>query len=321
MRRSSAEKILPQIEKLSQPCRLCPRRCGVRRLDGEPGACGAGRHAGLFMEYVHWAEDDAIAPAQTLYLTGCNLDCVFCQTKTERFAKPTLLTPELFQSILEKGFRAGARTVDILGGEPTVNAPALVELFARVDDFPGLVWNTNLYGEAETFALLDEVIDIYIGDIKFGNPACAARLSGVADAGDVARRRAAEIFARRPDALIPRHLVMPGHFECCTRPVLEWMARNLPGARVSLKTGYLPPADLKSVKEGRFLSAPDAHRARHLAADLGLCLTRDAIFPQAGGPGDATEFEIVLSPEGGMYFRHVTLDAVGLLRAVERSER
>ena len=44
----------------------------------------------------------------------------------------------------------------------------------------------------------------------------------------------------RSGELLVRHLLMPGHLECCTRPALEWLRANVPGATVNLMTGYHP---------------------------------------------------------------------------------
>jgi putative pyruvate formate lyase activating enzyme len=37
-----------------------------------------------------------------------------------------------------------------------------------------------------------------------------------------------------------RHLVMPGHLECCTYPVLEWIAEEMPQAPVNVMDQYHP---------------------------------------------------------------------------------
>ncbi len=40
--------------------------------------------------------------------------------------------------------------------------------------------------------------------------------------------------------MIIRHLVLPGHVECCTRRVLEWIAKNTPNALVNIMDQYRP---------------------------------------------------------------------------------
>lgn len=328
---AKALRNIERVRALADRCRLCPRRCGARRLHGETGWCGAGPALRMFMEYVHWGEDEDIVPAHAVYLTGCNLSCRFCQTGHEQRTLPsTVLTPGLFSGMLERGRREGARTVDIFGGEPTVNMPGLFDLFAAVGDFPGLVWNTNLYGEAETYELLDGVVDIFLADIKFGNADCSAVLAGAADVWEASRQRSKEIMARSPKALIVRHLVLPGHFECCTRPVLEWIARQLPGVRVSLRTGFMPPKGMRPEwMENRFLRAGEIADARSLAADLGLSLTRDASPVAAnhvsnaprlpgGGPVDV---EVAITPDGGIHLRHVLREvAEAALAATEKRD-
>ena len=325
-----ARSNLDAVFSLAERCRLCPRQCGARRLRGETGFCGAGRHARLFMEYVHWAEDAVIAPAQTLYLDGCNLSCSFCQTREERQRLPAArLTPELLRRILASGREKGAASVDILGGEPGVNLFALFELFAESGDFDNLVWNTNLYCTAEACELLAGVADIILGDVKFGSPACAARLAGTADATEIAWRRAAEIHARTPGALILRHLVLPGHFSCCSRPVLENVAEHFAGVPVSLKTVYMPPRDMRpDAPEKRFLSAGETDAAFALARSLGLRLTDDATLAQSrrseagdGTNGADNEFEIAIAPDGGVYLRHAHREAVDMLLAATKRER
>ena len=48
------------------------------------------------------------------------------------------------------------------------------------------------------------------------------------------------LWAARNTRLIVRHLLMPGHLDCCWRPVAAWIAANLPEVEVSLRTGFWP---------------------------------------------------------------------------------
>ena len=40
--------------------------------------------------------------------------------------------------------------------------------------------------------------------------------------------------------LIVRHLLLPGHFDCCFRPIVAWLKANMPDAKFSVRDGYLP---------------------------------------------------------------------------------
>jgi len=299
-------------------CRLCPRDCGADRSSGQLGWCGAGAQARCFLDFVHYGEEAGLAPSHVVYLTGCNLKCLFCHTAEERKTRPArLLTPAGLAELVARGRDQGARNLNILGGEPTVNLPALLELFAAVEDLPPLVWNTNLYATAEALAMVEGLVDTYLPDLKFGNAACAERLAGAGDYWDVVRVRLLELPRART---IVRHLALPGHFDCCTRPALQWLARELPGARVSLRLDYLVmPAARADPRLGRFLSADEARQALDFAGSLGLNLVAQTppAEPPGDGPASGIEVEMVISPEGGIYLRHPTREAAALARGLK----
>ena len=73
---------------------------------------------------------------------------------------------------------------------------------------------------------------------------------------------------REGKRLLVRHLLMPGHFDCCTRPALEWLA-TLPGVEVSLLTQYVAPPQARGELADE-LTADEVVRARELAEALGL---------------------------------------------------
>lgn len=314
---SAAARSLDWAEAQSAECRLCPRDCRADRRAGELGRCGAGPDAAFYMDYVHYGEEAELVPSHTVYLTGCNLRCVFCHTAEERRTRPARrLTPAALGELVERGRAQGARNLNLLGGEPTVNLPALLRLLAAVRDVPPVVWNTNLYATGEALARLEGLVEVWLADLKFGSAACGERLAGAADYWDVARARLGELDAART---IVRHLVLPGHLDCCTRPVLEWLAAELPNVRVSLKLDYLVmPAARADADIGRFLTREEARRAGELAGSLGLRLVPQAeIRAGEGGPDTSeVEMEVVISPEGAVYLRHPTGEAAALARGL-----
>jgi putative pyruvate formate lyase activating enzyme len=90
----------------------------------------------------------------------------------------------------------------------------------------------------EGFALLDDIVDVYVADLKFGNDACARQIAGVERYMPIVTRNL--LRATQGTRLIVRHLLLPGHLACCYRPVIDWMRRHLPATPLRIMTGYLP---------------------------------------------------------------------------------
>jgi putative pyruvate formate lyase activating enzyme len=76
-----------------------------------------------------------------------------------------------------------------------------------------------------------------------------------------------------------RHLIMPNHVECCTKPVLDWIARNMPEVPINIMDQYYPDNlfDSRSSKyRERYgeISRPPTEeeiiRSYQYAKDLGL---------------------------------------------------
>ncbi len=315
--------LLDWAQAQSECCELCPRQCRVNRLAGERGWCGAGPRPEYFMEYVHGAEEAELSPSHTVFLTGCNLACQFCHTRTDRQRRAAVrLTPERLQRLVHRGRREGARNLNVLGGDPMVNLPGLLELLHHTPESSPFICNTNLYCSRDALAAALRVAAVILADLKFGNADCAGKLCGAADYPEVVQARLTECNALAPDKLIIRHLVLPGHFECCTRPALEWLAAALPRARLSLKTEYLVTRTV-AADSGlkRFLSDAEADAARDLARTLNLVLVPSATLNpdtawQGSPPHSSLEIELVISPEGTLYLHHPNRDAIRLADAI-----
>ncbi|UCF07784.1 MAG: radical SAM protein, partial [Thermoplasmata archaeon] len=132
--------------------------------------------------------------------------------------------------------------------------------------------NSNMYLTEESMSLLDGVIDLYLTDFKYGNSRCAERLSNVKDYWDIITRNHA--IARAQCEMIIRHLVLPGHFECCSKPVLSWIAENLEGVRVNVMDQYRPEYNAHEFPElTSRLKKDEFMKAYMLARDLGLSIT------------------------------------------------
>jgi putative pyruvate formate lyase activating enzyme len=254
-------------------CRLCEHRCGVDRSGPHAGPCKAGTLPNVFRQRVEYGDERELVPSQLFYLSGCDLRCAFCINELNAFdpARGRPLTPEFFRDALADGLRRGARTLQWVGGEPTIHLPAILDAMADCPRLPRVVWKTDLHATPEALALLDGVADVYLADFKFGNDDCARRLAKVERYTDILARNL-RLVARQGE-LIVRHLLLPGHFDCCVRPIVAWLRDHLPGAKFSLRDGYLPHWQAGRYLElARPLGRTEADQARALAHDAGLRL-------------------------------------------------
>ncbi|HLJ10311.1 MAG TPA: radical SAM protein [Planctomycetaceae bacterium] len=254
-------------------CRLCEHRCGANRLAGGRGPCHAGASARVFRHRVEYGEELQLVPSHLFYVSGCDLRCMFCIAEENAFdpGRGETLNTADFAAAVAWGRTQGARNVQWVGGEPTIHLPAILEAMAGCPELPPIVWKSDFHGTPEAFALLDGIVDVYVADFKFGNDACANRIAGVENYLAVVARNL-RIAGAAAD-LIVRHLLLPGHFDCCYRPIVRWMQQNLPFTKFSVRDGYMPRWRAKDdEKLARMLDRDAGRNARALAAESGLKL-------------------------------------------------
>jgi putative pyruvate formate lyase activating enzyme len=193
----------------------------------------------LFHEGIEWAGEADLVPTYVLSLSGCNMTCSFCLTgaPSQNGRAGTPLDADAWADRLA-ACPAPLKSVTLLGGEPSIHLDGALEIAARVPRTLPFVWKTNAYASAEGRSLLEGIPDVVLADLKFGNDLCAERLAGIPRYTEVVRENL--LHAARTSRLIVRHLLMPGHLDCCLAPAARWLAGALPGVSFSLMTGFLP---------------------------------------------------------------------------------
>ena len=254
-------------------CRFCAHNCGVNRLAGENGLCHAGAEARFFCAQTEVSDELELIPTFAVALSGCDLRCDFCITGASSW-NPRAgagFDAETMAARARAALRDGARTIMVLGGEPTIHLPAALEFVSLLPETAKLIWKTNAHGSAPARELLDGMFDIWLADFKFGNDACAQRLAKIPDYVRVVQENLR--WAAGHSELIVRHLLMPGHVECCWQPVAEWLAANLPGVKVNLRSGFWPA--WQAARHGELrqrVLKSESDRATALARELNLNL-------------------------------------------------
>ena len=259
--------------ELLADCRFCAHDCGVNRLAGETGLCHATADARFFLAQTEVSDELELIPTFAVALSGCDLRCDFCITGKESWNPRAGLGFDVatMAKRAEAALNQGATTIMLLGGEPTIHLPAALEFVSHLPDSAKLIWKTNAHGSAQARELLDGMFDVWLADFKFGNDVCAQRLAKVSDYVRVVQENL--LWANDHSELIVRHLLMPGHVECCWRPVAEWLAENLPGVKVNLRSGFWPAWKAARHAELRgTVSDLETHRAGEIAGEFGLNL-------------------------------------------------
>jgi len=258
--------------RLISSCSLCAHECEVDRPNGERGVCNVGVGMRVASSFEHYGEESFLVPSYTIFFESCNLGCLFCQNWDISRATPENTTSiiseeELAAAINDHGHCCN---VNFVGGEPTPYLPFVLGTLRHVTVPIPIIWNSNMYLSPQGMDLLDGVIDLYLTDFKFGNDSCAKDLAGVDNYWNVVSANHAR--ALESGEMVIRHLMLPDHFDCCTKPILEYIAEEFGDRAVVNLMDQYRPAYRATLREGlnRRLSPAEFARGLNLAADLQL---------------------------------------------------
>ncbi|WP_029896724.1 radical SAM protein [Desulfohalovibrio reitneri] len=279
-------------------CRLCPRQCGVNRLEGELGFCRTGRLAQVASHHLHFGEEQPLvgqSGSGTIFFAQCNLDCAFCQNAeiSQGGGDFEEAEPEVLAECMLVMQRQGALNVNLV--TPSHVVPQVLEAVdiaaAKGLTLP-IVYNSGGYDEVETLRLLDGVVDIYMPDAKFWSPDAAARFCAARDYPEKAREAIAEMHRQVGDlelddkgvavrGLLVRHLVMPDDL-AGAREWVAWLAALSPNTYVNVMEQYRPCHRARTMEGAdRSPTAVECREAREAAEAAGLRLDE-----RSGGTAD-----------------------------------
>jgi putative pyruvate formate lyase activating enzyme len=267
-------------QRILSHCNFCRWDCQVDRRHGPKlGTCKLAGDTRVSTFFHHQGEEliyRGRMGSGTIFFTSCNMRCAFCQNGDISTDKDNgeAVTPRALATMAWLLRKEGCHNVNWVGGEVTIHLHTIVEaisLLANLEptdedlraalpaknDFYRLfrydsngalnrgvfnapmLWNSNFFMSAESMKILRLLIDVWLPDFKFGPGRCAVTLSKTPWYWETVTGNLKMIYDWGEDFTI-RHLVMPNHVECCTRPVLEWVADNMPDAPVNIMDQYHP---------------------------------------------------------------------------------
>jgi putative pyruvate formate lyase activating enzyme len=208
-------------------------------------------------------------PSHTIFFTGCTFSCVYCQNWEISTAPQSGISilPQELAGIITLRRKYGSRNVNFV--TPTPHTHIILKILNALKVNIPVVWNSNMYYSEEVARLLEGVVDVYLGDFRYGNDKCARKYSNAPDYLSVVTRNFR--LAYTVGEILLRQLVLPGHLECCTKPIVEWTKENIPKVRFNLMFQYRPEYRTYEYSEiNRLLTAEEMQRALEIVKEAEL---------------------------------------------------
>jgi putative pyruvate formate lyase activating enzyme len=283
-------ELLQRVRKAYQrlgSCNLCPHDCGVNRIKGELGLCGAGFLPKIASANIHTGEEPPISGKKgsgTIFFSGCSLKCCYCQNfPISQFGNGEITKTAVLAGRFIKLQKQGAHNINFV--TPTQYLPQiLAALWLAIPmgfKLP-LVWNSSGYERDDALRLLDDIVSVYLPDMKYADDATAVQLSSAPGYSEINRLAVREMLRQvgqlqvdsngvALSGLIIRHLVLP-EMLAGTRQILGWVASNLGSeTHISLMRQYFPAhLALKSGGISRKISDEEYENASCFLDEAGL---------------------------------------------------
>ncbi len=241
VKRSFLDLKVELVYRLLSPCRICEQKCGVDRVNGQRGVCGLDSVVRVASAFLHLGEEAPLVPSGTIFFTGCSLKCVFCQNFdiSRRPFNGVEVDGYKLAEISRQLAERGAKNINYVGGNPDQNMHVILESLKYMNTNIPLLWNSNFYMSREALNLLLDLIDIWLPDFKYGNDECAFKLSRVRNYFSIVSRNHKIVYDNGDDIIV-RHLLLPGHIDCCTKIIIDWISENIPNVMVNIMDQYRP---------------------------------------------------------------------------------
>lgn len=269
-------------------CNICPRNCGVDRLNNKLGFCKTGKQAKVYSYFSHYGEEPCISGNRgsgTIFFSNCNLKCVYCQNyQFSQIGAGKEVGEDILASFMIKLQGEGCHNINFV--TPTHIIPqilkALILAIEKGLKIP-LVYNTSGYESVETLKHLKGIFDIYLPDARYSDSKIALKYSYAENYPDVNEIVLKEMNEQKDgivklnqegvmeSGLIIRHLVLPNHI-LSTKRIMQFISDVLgKDTYISLMSQYFPCHKANDYSElSRRLTKSEYQEAIYIMYSFGL---------------------------------------------------
>ena len=272
-------------------CDICPRACGVNRLNGEPGFCHSAMLPVVSAVCAHFGEEPVISGSRgsgTIFFGNCNMRCVYCQNHQisqdwRRQQSRQVDCHTLAERMLYLQDELGCHNINLVS--PSHFVPQIVRAVSQAVPMGlrlPLVYNSSGYDSVKTLKELDGIISVYLPDLRYASNDLARRFSRAKRYVEHARAAIKEMYHQvgnlvtddggiARSGLIVRHLILPNGL-AGSRDSLGWLVREVsPAVTVSIMSQYSPVCRAPKISSlSRTITMSEYDEVLNLLGELGL---------------------------------------------------
>ncbi|MDR0790778.1 MAG: radical SAM protein [Bacteroidales bacterium] len=256
---SNSIKYTSQEKNILSHCCLCPRNCGVNRLNGQLGYCNLNSHIAIASICNHKGEEPIISGTKgicNVFFSHCNLQCIYCQNHqiSCNSNNPNYVNIDDVVQKIKDVLRESNNVLGFVSSTSQVpQMRAIIRLLQEQGVKPIIVYNTNSYDQVDVLKQLEDIVDVYLADMRYAFDDVAQRLSDVKDYPQRATAALKEMYRQKGSSLLTnandeiekgliiRVLCLP-QMKQNTLHILDLIADNLsPNVHISLLSQYYPP--------------------------------------------------------------------------------
>lgn len=273
------------MKNILKECTLCPRNCKINRYLKQ-GFCGATNKIKIARASLHYFEEPSISGTNgsgTIFFSGCNLQCVFCQNNEiskNNYGKEISIT-RLSEIMLELQ-KKKAHNINLV--TPTHYIPQIKKAIIKAKknglEIP-IVYNTSGYEKVESLKLLRGLINIYLPDFKYYNNQYGKKYSNAPNYLEYVKDSIKEMYLQTgpckfdkngmlKKGVIVRHLMLPTLKED-TKLILKYLYETYhDNIYISIMNQYTPPNNIKIEELKSSIKDNDYNEIIDYALDLGI---------------------------------------------------
>lgn len=265
-------------------CTLCPRNCQVNRYI-ETGYCKAKTKIKVALASVHMWEEPCISGENgsgTIFFSHCNMGCIYCQNYKISKGYGKEISVKRFKEICLELQSKNVNNINLV--TPTHYTPLIKKGLLKAKE-EGLtipiVYNTSSYENVDTIKMMNNIVDIYLADLKYYDDVYARKYSNAPNYFNYATMAIDEMYKQvgKPKfdkkgimkkGLIVRVLLLPNRVEDAKKIIKYLHDKYDDNIFISIMNQYTPVKKLKYDELNRKVQDSEYDELINYACDIGV---------------------------------------------------